>query len=129
MLKFKKIIGHYFKYPLMWVMLLWALTLPGHEVIVYDYLIQTISDTTPNNASGTTEAFSKSRELAQEGQAFIDAATPSFVVKNLQPAKFIPELLAYTFCSAKAPVLYSRSADRPFLFFKRFLVSILPNAP
>ncbi len=126
---YKKIIGHYFRYPLMWVMLLWALTLPGHEVIVYDYLIKSISKKAFVVPSENAEAFSRSKKLAQDGQVYLDAAASAAAGKHLEPAKSILSFLVYAAIPFHETIKYKRVVDRPPHLLKRFLVSVLPNAP
>ncbi len=114
----------------MWVMLLWALTLPGHEVMVYDYMVQ-------GTVQESVLRF-KAAKLHEEGevmkpqhvQAFTDAhAAPELVLR--QVLYTAPLLLLPLFASLlpdTAPT-YISPVSTGQLLRQVLPVSVLPNAP
>src|SRR5688500_3653085 len=74
MLKLKKRIEGYLKYPLMWVMLLWAFTMPGHEVRVYNFLLSTLAGKPVAELTHDQAEVSHSNKQHQENNAYLEAA-------------------------------------------------------
>ncbi|WP_148561767.1 hypothetical protein [Pontibacter korlensis] len=130
MLQTKSIRRHWLRYPLMWVMLLWALTLPGHEVMVYDYLVQgsvqeSVLRFKPANLQDSEQAVKP-----QNVQAFVDAQNaPELVLKqvlHVAPSLLLPfvaEFLAFSL------PLYTSPVSVGHLLQQVLPVTVLPNAP
>ncbi|WP_148041206.1 hypothetical protein [Rufibacter immobilis] len=82
--KVSHVIQHHLKYPLMWVMLLWALTLPGQEVEVYRFLFGDTSSATPRLHLGAADHQGKGASIKAEGlHVFQDAKASSYLVLSL----------------------------------------------
>lgn len=114
----------------MWVMLLWSLTLPGHEVLVYDYLVQgSVQESVMRfNASGLREEHQALNP--QQVQAFPDAQTaPMLVLKQVLHVS--PLLLLPLFSKAfpDAALTYASPVSTGQLLLQVLPVSVLPNAP
>lgn len=130
MLYLKKRIGFYLKYPLMWVMLLWAVTLPGHEVVVYNFLLNLLAGKAEISLVHVQEQISRSGERSQHAYVFIDAAPASFVGKlQLSAVPLLPGDFALSFYQYKARVSSLTTAFCTRVVQQNLLVSILPNAP
>ncbi|MFD1187564.1 hypothetical protein [Pontibacter rugosus] len=130
MLSTKSIRGNWLKYPLMWVMLLWAITMPGHEMMVYDYLVQGSVSDSVLRLSPSGKQDEGQRVQPQKVQAFADADTaPVLVVKQVL---YVNSLLLLPLIAAlfnKEKLLYSSPEAFSKLLKRVFPVSILPNAP
>jgi hypothetical protein len=123
---------HFLRLPLMWVMLLWAFTLPGHEVAVYTFLL-TGSGSAVVAAHPVNDETSTLQVKAQAVTAFPDArpATNSVlpVLQKAGPA-FSSFLTDFFFPAAdlalprQVPVLAGAGLLALLLPF-----SLQPNAP
>ncbi|WP_205504030.1 hypothetical protein [Rufibacter psychrotolerans] len=109
----------------MWVMLLWALTMPGQEVEVYKFLFFGPS------AEETTEREPTNQPvLRQVGiQAFVDAKAASTLVLDLPAALHLSSVEV-----PRPPVCEAEGHLRPgfslgVLFLSRLLPALQPNAP
>ncbi|WP_210486370.1 hypothetical protein [Rufibacter aurantiacus] len=122
-----------FKFSLMGVMLLWALTLPGQEVEVYKFLL---SFTTGKPAPATTYLERGAGKLSaakvqQEAlHAFKDAKPAKTPLLKVSPAvlaktteAFNPPILAYLLPSP------SEIPGEAFIQKQYLLSSLQPNAP
>ncbi|OKL40677.1 hypothetical protein [Pontibacter flavimaris] len=121
---------HLLKYPLMWVMLLWAITLPGHEQAVYRLI-----------SKGAISELGYC--LLQRPGEQRDTALGQEAVQVLPYAKMAsPTVLPRQQATRCFPQLYTlaRPADRPLpenqqhssgagLLAKILPATILPNAP
>lgn len=130
MTAFKKKTGFYLKYPLMWVMLLWAVTLPGHEVAVYNFLLKLATGMADASLERVQEEIILAGKQGRNSHVFLDAAPPAFTGKMqfpatpVLPAIFVLSLFRYKLrFSAPVNVLCVRAVH------KKLLVSVLPNAP
>lgn len=122
---------HWLKYPLMWVMLLWAITLPGHEVMVYDYLVQGSVASAKLRLAPSQQAEPEAQSLKpQSVQAFPDADTaPVLVLKQVLPISrllLLPQALALCY---QAEPLYFSPVSAAELLARRIPFSLRPNAP
>jgi hypothetical protein len=113
----------------MWVMLLWALTLPGHELAVYSFLVNgSVAEVAPRLASipdGEQAASVKHQEV----HVFVDANTaPSIVLVSLQAVKHLPQRFVFV-PVADDPSHYTLSGTGAKLLARLLSVDILPNAP
>lgn len=114
----------------MWAMLLWALTMPGHEVMVYDYLVQgSVSEAALRFKSAGSDQEGQSLK-PQNVQAFTDAqSAPVLVIK--QAKQIAPLLLLPLFAIVKAdasPTYASPVSPGQLLQFV-LPASAQPNAP
>ncbi|NDK57391.1 hypothetical protein [Pontibacter fetidus] len=123
-------INAYLKYPLMWVMLLWAITLPGHEVIVYDFLLKVISGAPAGTLANSRDAISRAEAQKITSHVYLEAAPATFAGKLVsQPVHFIPGVFSLF---VKLP---NRFDSLPFIsspnraLHKGLLIAVLPNAP
>jgi len=128
MIKVKSVIKQVLRYPLMWVMLLWALTLPGHEVFVYDFILSVVSGKPVTEKAHGKQEISSS-EKHNISHVFQDA-TPIFTGKvPAQVLYFAPggvACLLHQPASAISSITYSlqtRTVQQLLQF------SVLPNAP
>jgi hypothetical protein len=122
-----KTIKHYMKYPLMWVMLLWALTLPGHEVAVYSFMVKgSVAEAT----SVLEMVTSKEAASAVKQQVFQDAKTASCIVLLQQRATrfFLPSFAGAPPADEGLPA-YAVNPSGSGIAAHFFPVTILPNAP
>ncbi|PKV67065.1 hypothetical protein [Pontibacter ramchanderi] len=120
----------YLTFPLVWVMLLWAFTLPGHELAVYSYLINGAATGIASHLSSTADE--QTDPLLEEHYAhvFSDAAPTSGVV--LSPLKAFKS--SFSLFMLAPPALVNQAAPRPCALVVGLLagllpVTILPNAP
>lgn len=124
---FPNIIKHSFTYPLVWVMLLWAVTLPGHELAVYGFLVKGLATEV---APVLRLAEQKEPAVKQQlPQVFVDAHISSTFVLNPQQA-FRHSFLLFKF----VPPVVNQPACRPQFLVAVLLGKILPaslqsNAP
>ncbi|EJF10892.1 MULTISPECIES: hypothetical protein [Pontibacter] len=126
---FTKYIKHYLTYPLMWVMLLWAVTLPGHELAVYSYLVKGSAAEVAQSLRSATSEQDDFSVKQQTVQVFLDANTASVIV--LSPQQFIKCVFqALTFATAiDDRPSYSPHAAGAELITQLFPITIQPNAP
>ncbi|MBC3538415.1 hypothetical protein ACFSC6_16485 [Rufibacter sediminis] len=125
-----RIAKHHLKYPLMWVVLLWAVTLPGQEAEVYRFLFfgrsaQNALETAPGSADRERS------QVKQEGvHAFPDAKASSSPELKFPPAlKPTSPELSFALLAGLAPDLHD-GISFVSLFLSRLLPSSLqPNAP
>ncbi|MCC9169086.1 hypothetical protein [Pontibacter harenae] len=130
MLQVKKHIGRCLSIPLCWVMLLWALTLPGHEVEVYRLLLQGSPSTAMLKLLPKSGGKDKIAVQQQSVQAFLDAEVPSSLVLDLRQLERHPLLLLAFAASCDEPSLdYATTYSGIKLSERLFPVSIQPNAP
>lgn len=128
MLPHTKNIGFYFRHPLMAVMLLWALTLPGQEVAVYSFLFH---GTTSGAALQVTAAPDGEGTVQEQAvQAFEDAKVPSPPVLHLPLLLNHPLLLLVFAAPADEPVpAFAAGAAGIKRLAQLFPATIQPNAP
>lgn len=81
----QNIIKSCFKATLMWVMLLWALTLPGQEVQVYQFLFNATTEKADSQAKAPVNGYHSTFQ-EQAVQAFVDAKPSSCLVSLPQQA-------------------------------------------
>jgi hypothetical protein len=114
----------------MWVMLLWALTLPGHEVIVYDFLLKVISGEPVAKLAEARQEISSATEKHNTCHVFKDAAPASFSGKFQSPdLYFAPRTLLFALYQS-GQVLIAASSFLRNVTVQQFLqFSVLPNAP
>ncbi|WP_299984208.1 hypothetical protein [uncultured Pontibacter sp.] len=126
---FTKNIKRYLTYPLMWVMLLWAVTLPGHELAVYSYLVKGSADEVAQSLRSATSEQDDFSVKQQTVQVFLDANTASVIV--LSPQQLIKCVFqALTFAPAIDDIpSYSPHAAGAELITQLFPITIQPNAP
>lgn len=114
----------------MWVMLLWALTLPGQEVEVYHFLLHSATDNTTPQAQASASAHSYTFKKPAV-HAFVDAK-PSSSLVTVSQQTLGQQLIAY--------LLFAKPADEKLpeevLYFAEvgilaqiFAVILQPNAP
>ncbi|WP_162425998.1 hypothetical protein [Pontibacter pudoricolor] len=130
MLKLKKRIDSYLKYPLMWVMLLWAFTLPGHEVRVYNFLLHTVAGNPEAAFEYASEEVSRS-ENQQTSHAYMEAApAAAFAGKiKFQLLDLMSGELFFSPVKAFTLFPFSRSSSRAAALKDQLLIALLPNAP
>ncbi|ARS35491.1 hypothetical protein [Pontibacter actiniarum] len=121
---------HWLKYPLMWVMLFWALTMPGHEVMVYDYLVQ---GSVASSVLRLAPAHVQENEQAvkpQPVQVFDHAeSAPVLVVKQVLQAVKLLLLPLFAALARNAEPVYTCPVTAAELLEQVLPASILPNAP
>ncbi|MFT2010325.1 hypothetical protein ACMA1I_16740 [Pontibacter sp. 13R65] len=130
-----KNIRYLLRYPLMAVMLLWALTLPGQEVEVYSFLVKTAASSTSHcQPTASTSAEHKGNPVVEQQavHAFQDAKTSSVIVVGLQQAAVHnPLLLLVSFTLAANRLLPERpvaiGGAQPLTSL--LAVVLQPNAP
>ncbi|MFD2246568.1 hypothetical protein [Pontibacter ruber] len=120
----------YLKYPLMWVMLLWALTLPGHEVAVYSFIMK---GTVAKAASVLKKVKYHTAPDAVEQQAlqvFLDArAAPPVVLTPQHADRYVlPSFLFNPPANEELPACADNPAGTRLLAHTT-PVAVLPNAP
>lgn len=117
------------RYPLMGVMLLWALTLPGHELAVYSFLVTgSVSDIAPSLLRSTGEQDSASVKQ-QVVQVFLDANTASPVTLSpLQAFRCVWQLFAFAPPTDDVPS-YASDAAGAERIAQIFPIAIQPNGP
>ena len=123
-----KTTGYYFRYPLMAVMLLWALTLPGQEVAVYSFLFHGTASglTLPSAAAGEGQAAVQEQAV----QAFQDARVSSCLVLDLvQPLKHPLLLLAFAAPSNEPIPAFAAGSAGVRLLAQLLPAALQPNAP
>ena len=125
----KKTTGYYFRYPLMAVMLLWALTLPGQEVAVYSLLFHgTASGLAFQPATSAGEGQAAVQEQAV--QAFQDARVSSCPEIGLaQPIKQPLLLLAFAAPTNEPIPAFATGAAGVRLLAQLLPATLQPNAP
>ncbi|WP_345156192.1 RNA methyltransferase [Pontibacter saemangeumensis] len=123
-----KKLGYYFRYPLMAVMLLWALTLPGQEVEVYSLLFH---GKTADSAVQVVPAPGDGAAVQKQPvQAFQDARVSAYLVLDLpQLAKLPLQLLAFAAPADEPIPAFARSAAGARLCAQLLPGAIQPNAP
>ncbi|MDX5422680.1 MAG: hypothetical protein LPK14_10535 [Hymenobacteraceae bacterium] len=121
---------HYLRYPLMWVMLLWALTLPGHELAVYSFLVKgSVAEVAPRLFPATPDAGGATSIKQQAVQAFPDANTVApLVLSPLLATRCLLQFFAFASLTDDLPV-YSFQPGGAELLTQLFPVTIQPNAP
>lgn len=126
---FIRTIRHYLKYPLMWVMLLWALTLPGHELAVYSFLMKgSVAEVAASlkSVSGEQDDFLVKQ---QSVQVFLDANTASTIVLSPQQViRCVLQLFAFAPPTEDQPYCTAHAAGAE-LISRLFPITIQPNAP
>ena len=128
-MSFTGTIRRYLKYPLMWVMLLWALTLPGHELAVYSFLVKgSVSEVASSlqSVAGEQDDFAVKQQAVQ---VFLDANTaPAIVLSPQQLFRCVFQLFAFAPPIDDIPVYAPHTAVAK-LITQLFPVIIQPNAP
>lgn len=128
MLPHTKTISYYFRHPLMAVMLLWALTLPGQEVAVYSFLFHgTTSGATLPLAAADGEGTAAVQEQAV--QAFEDAKVPSPPVLHLPQLLKHPLLLVFAAPADEPVPAFAAGAAGIKLLAQLLPATLQPNAP
>ncbi|MBF8964436.1 hypothetical protein I0P70_14375 [Pontibacter sp. FD36] len=126
---FTKNIKRYLTYPLMWVMLLWAVTLPGHELAVYSYLVKGSADEVAQSLRSATSEQDDFSVKQQTVQVFLDANTASVIVLSPQQLiKCVFQTLTFAPAIDDTPS-YSPHAAGAELITQLFPITIQPNAP
>jgi hypothetical protein len=113
----------------MWVMLLWALTLPGHELAVYSWLVKgSMAAVAPGLK--ITPAGEDTGSVKQAAvQVFVYANTSSSVVLSpLQAIRASLLLVAFSPPSVDLPI-YAADVAGAELIAQLFPITIQPNAP
>lgn len=114
----------------MWVMLLWALTLPGQEKAVYQFLIDAVSGSKVEKVFPGQQGFSEAGGFSdQVVHVFLDAEPSANRTILQQPAKYIPEVIHFSFqpdIQLSSYPGFLNWVDKVPLFLP---VSVLPNAP
>ena len=125
----KKTTGYYFRYPLMAVMLLWALTLPGQEVAVYSFLFHgTASGLAFQPATSAGEGQAAVQEQAV--QAFQDARVSSCPEIGLAQAIKQPLLLLTFATPTNEPIpAFATGPVGARLLAQLLSAALQPNAP
>lgn len=125
-----KHVGYYFRHPLMAVMLLWALTLPGQEVAFYSFLFHGTSSHTTFQIVSAPSDEDESAVQKQGVQAFQDAKVASYPVLHLPQLIKNPVLLLAFAAPTDEPL--PAFAARPAgvkLLAQLLPAAIQPNAP
>jgi len=113
----------------MGVMLLWALTLPGHELAVYSFLMKGSVAEVAHRLAAIPDGAEAASVKHQEVHVFGDANTvPSLVLLSLQAVKHLPQQFAFV-PAVDDPSGYTFSATGAKLLARLLSVDILPNAP
>lgn len=114
----------------MWVMLLWALTLPGHEIAVYSFLIDAFSGNKSEDLVACQEGFNRAADVQnQVVYVFLDAEASSARAFLQQSVKCLQPIFNVAFLCSKSLLTYPGHFDW-FGGVPLFLpVSLLPNAP
>lgn len=128
-MSFTRTISRYLKYPLMWVMLLWALTLPGHELAVYSFLVKgSVSEVVSRlkSVAGEQDDFSVKQQAVQ---VFLHANTASAIV--LSPQQLIRSVFQLFAFAPPTDDLstYAPNTASAELLAQLFPITIQPNAP
>ncbi|MFT2010530.1 hypothetical protein ACMA1I_17780 [Pontibacter sp. 13R65] len=118
----------FLRIPFLWVMLLWPLTLPGQEKLVYQFLIQAIAGEAGTGAS--RKSLDELRHVQKQNvHVFVDAEVSTAQTLPQQPARFLLPAFTFSLFAASNQLAYFKSFVW-FLWIHLFLpVSILPNAP
>ncbi|WP_181304341.1 hypothetical protein [Rufibacter sp. XAAS-G3-1] len=127
---FLRIAKHHLKYPLMWVVLLWAVTMPGQEVEVYRFLFfGQMEKNGPETAPGPADG-EKPDVGPEEVHVFPDAKASSSPNLELLPA-LKPALveLPSLYLGNTGPALYGGTAVVSFFIFRLLPSALQPNAP
>jgi len=129
MRKVKNNIVRSLQIPLMAVMLLWALTLPGQEVEVYNLLLHS-----PTSKAAIDLIPASKGQLAVQRQgvhAFQDAKVSSFVILDWQQWIKQPLLLLIAFATPTDELLPSSLSSSAAIRLSTQLLAIIlqPNAP
>ncbi|WP_299823105.1 hypothetical protein [uncultured Pontibacter sp.] len=125
----KTVAKRFLKFPLVWVMLLWAITSPGQEEAIYSYLVKgAVHDTCENCQSGGQE---RHHALSQTHAAVSwDAHVTGNKVLHTAPAVFALPRLSIAALSVNAEPLPRAPAFVAALCqAMRIAASVLPNAP
>ena len=124
----KNILLRCLRYPLMAVMLLWALTLPGQEVEVYNLLFH---GTAFNTAADHNPGIEDQTALQQTTvQAFKDAKISSFSVLDLQQlVKHFPFVLLFVTPADEPVPAFSKYPSGEKLLTQLLSTVLQPNAP
>jgi hypothetical protein len=131
MLKLKKRIDGYLKYPLMWVMLLWAFTMPGHEVRVYNFLIRALAGKPTAVFEYAQAEVSSTEKQQQESYAYLEAAPATSFAGKIKFQPLGTESGSFYFSPGNAATFFSFTGHS----FKdparkdQLLIALLPNAP
>ncbi|MEJ8756918.1 hypothetical protein WG947_07930 [Pontibacter sp. H259] len=129
MIQLKPIVKQTLRYPLMWVMLLWALTLPGHEVFVYDFLLKAIAGRPDEAITQALNEIYTSERQDRNDYVFTDAAPASYNAKlAFQPAS-LPSPGIFSFPKPGSYYSTLTYALKPASLQKLLLIAVLPNAP
>ncbi|TPE46288.1 hypothetical protein [Pontibacter mangrovi] len=133
MLHTRNIRRHWLRFPLMWVMLLWSLTLPGHEVMVYNYLVQgSVNEAVMRlqHVASKQEQQAGHRLKPQNVQAFTEAQTaPALELKQVLQAAPLLLLPLFSYVTSLAAPTYTSPVSGWQLLQQCLPVSVLPNAP
>ncbi|WP_018476520.1 hypothetical protein [Pontibacter roseus] len=122
-------VKYYSMYPLMWVMLLWALTLPGHELAVYSFLVKGTASEVASSLRTPTGSQEGEAVKQQTVQAFLDAKVRH--ANKLVPQQAIRSALQLLGLSAPTAGIASHVLPTGEVAAIAQLLSgsILPNAP
>ena len=129
MLRLKKRIDSYLKFPLMWVMLLWAFTLPGHEVRVYNFLLHALAGKPMADLVHAQEEISRTEKQAEHTSLEAAPAT-SFAGKiKFQFLDTVSGGLAFSSVKAVTLLAFSGYSFKAATLKDQLLIALLPNAP
>lgn len=112
----------------MWVMLLWSLTMPGHEVMVYDYLVKGSVNNTLLRLTTTQGEEETVKPESVEAYDFAENA-PVLIIKQIVFIAKLVVLSALILLASKAAPIHVFADWAPGLLQKILPFSVLPNAP
>lgn len=112
----------------MWVMLLWSLTMPGHEVMVYDYLVKGSVNNTLLRLTTTQGEEETVKPESVEAYDFAENA-PVLTIKQIVFIAKLVVLPALILLASKAAPIHVFADWAPGLLQKILPFSVLPNAP
>ncbi|MEJ8804493.1 hypothetical protein [Pontibacter sp. H249] len=122
-----KLFKRFFRYPLMWVMLLWAVTSPGQEEAVYRFLV---NGSTTGSGEATAPVADNQSITAAESAVSWDAQHASYLHLQAGPAAL--QLLQF-FCLS--PHVNTHTGNHTLAvavslqLAELLLYSLFPNAP
>ena len=123
-------INRFGKYPLMWVMLLWAVTLPGQEAEVYGFLLKGFATEASSEAVAVSPGSSETSGDQETGHVFWDAKVSSHIGLNLQQLFHHP-ILTHGFAAFVSGSFKVRAASPTGASLLMLLLPFIlqPNAP
>lgn len=115
----------------MWVMLLWAFTLPGHEVRVYNFLIHALAGKPVTIFDHGRAEVSPSEKQQLESFAYLEAAPAASFAGKIKFQLLYPVSGDLFFSPVKAFTFFSFSGNsfKAAALKDQLLIALLPNAP